>query len=272
MPHPTDQTYLLTDQYWNAENLYARIRLHKRFSLNKYGWSRWVFDQITAPPESNILELGCGPAILWQQNLDRLPEQWHITLSDFSPGMLQEAQQRLHDAGRPFTFQIIDAQSIPYDDASFDIVIANHMLYHVPDLARALVEIRRVLRPAGRLYASTIGEMHMQEVDELIRHVVPGTGRWGIRVKASFTLEKGRELLSPYFSHITLKRYEDALVVTEAEPLIAYVLSGAAKAVLTGDRLSAFSSLVEQELAAHGAIRISKESGLFEASGIRKLP
>ncbi len=78
MPQPTDQTYLLTDQYRNAANLCARIRLHKRFSLNKYSWSRWVFDQITAAPESNILELGCGPGILWLQNLGgREGDAWH---------------------------------------------------------------------------------------------------------------------------------------------------------------------------------------------------
>jgi ubiquinone/menaquinone biosynthesis C-methylase UbiE len=271
MPQPTDQTYLLNDQYRNAANLYARIRLHKRFSLNKYSWSRWIFDQITAAPESNILELGCGPGILWLQNLDRLPEQWHITLSDFSPGMLQEAQQRLRDAGRSFAFRVIDAQSIPFAEASFDVVIANHMLYHVPELARALAEISRVLKPGGRLYASTIGETHLREIDKLIQQVVPDTGWWGNKVNTSFTLEKGREVLSPYFSQIALKRYEDVLVVTEAEPLIAYVLSGTAKAVLVGDKLNAFSNFVEQELATQGAIRITKDSGLFEASGIRKL-
>ncbi len=71
------------------------------------------------------------------------------------------------------------------------------MLYHVPELARALAEISRVLKPGGRLYASTIGETHLREIDKLIQQVVPDAGWWGNKVNTSFTLEKGREVLSP---------------------------------------------------------------------------
>ncbi len=50
-------TQFVTDQYQNAKNLNARIQLHQRFSTNKYGWHRWVFDQFSFPPQSRILEL-----------------------------------------------------------------------------------------------------------------------------------------------------------------------------------------------------------------------
>jgi len=79
------------DQYRDASNLNARIALHRRFSTNKAGWTRWVFDQLALPQECAILELGCGPADLWQQNAGCIPEGWHITLSDFSPGMVEKA-------------------------------------------------------------------------------------------------------------------------------------------------------------------------------------
>ena len=46
--------------------------------------------------------------------------------------------------------ELIDIQQIPYPDGSFDTAIANFMLYHVPDLPRAIGEVRRVLRPGGR--------------------------------------------------------------------------------------------------------------------------
>src|SRR5712692_2449028 len=94
MFEPDQQQYLLTKQYKNAANLNARIALHRRFSMNKYEFQRWVFDQFSIHAE-------------------RIPEKWDITLSDFSPGMLQEAQQNLAGIGRHFTFQRIDAQSIP---------------------------------------------------------------------------------------------------------------------------------------------------------------
>ncbi len=56
-------------------------------------------------------------------------------------------------------FKEIDAQSIPFEDETFDAVIANHMLYHVPDRPKAIAEIKRVLKPGGRLIATTIGKI-----------------------------------------------------------------------------------------------------------------
>jgi ubiquinone/menaquinone biosynthesis C-methylase UbiE len=92
MSQISNQNYLLHDQYKDSSNFSARVELHRRFSTNKYGWHRWVFDHIKAAPDSNVLELGCGPGLLWRANRDRIPDDWHITLSDFSPGMLQEAR------------------------------------------------------------------------------------------------------------------------------------------------------------------------------------
>src|SRR5258706_10720793 len=145
-----DQDYLLNQQYRDASNLNARIQLHVRFSQNTYGWHRWVFDQLKASPQSRVLELGCGPGRLWSENAARIPPGWEITLSDFSPGMIAEAQRNLASAGHSFAFERVDAQSIPFADASFDMVIANHMLYHVPGRPEALAEIPRVLRSGWR--------------------------------------------------------------------------------------------------------------------------
>ena len=102
----SDRSYLLHTQYKNAANLNARAALHHRFSTNKYGWLRWVFDRIQSPAGGRILEIGCGPAYLWRENLDRLPVDWEITLSDFSPGMLKAAQQNLKNHEQCFNFEI----------------------------------------------------------------------------------------------------------------------------------------------------------------------
>ncbi len=270
MADMTNPSYLLNEQYKDATNLNARIRLHARFSTNKRGWHRWLFDQFRIAPGSRILELGCGPGKLWQSNLDRIGDDWQITLSDFSAGMLQEAQKKLSQSQHHFTFQIIDAQAIPFEDASMDVVIANHMLYHVPDRPKALAEIRRVLKPEGRFYASTIGDTDLHEVFELIGRVDRAYAQK--RRRNPFTLESGAEQLAHWFASITLYRYEDALVVTETEPLIDYILSGAAKAVFVEEKLQRLRNLLNQELAAHKAIYITKDSGLFEAFGIPGRP
>ena len=104
-----------------------------------------------------ILELGCGNAAMWKKHVGALPEGCELLLTDLSDGMLEEAQRQLgkHERVR---YAQVDAMDILCGDARFDAVIANMMLYHVPDIDRALAEIRRVLKPDGWFACATNGE------------------------------------------------------------------------------------------------------------------
>ena len=266
MTERTDQDYLLNEQYKDASNLNARIQLHQRFSTNTEDWYRWLFDHFTIPEGAHILELGSGSAMLWKQNLDRIPADWQIALSDLSAGMLDEASKNVGD-GTAFTFEVVDAQAISFDAEIFDTVIANHMLYHVPDQARALAEVRRVLKPDGRFYAATNGEGHLHEIDEFVAHILPTTT--DTSSGSSFTLENGVKLLSRYFANVQLYRFENGLRITEVEPIIAYIRSTRVGATIVGDKLDTLRALLEQEIAKHGAIAVTKSTGLFEAFGKR---
>jgi ubiquinone/menaquinone biosynthesis C-methylase UbiE len=271
MSELSNQHYLLTNQYNNAQKLEARIQLHRLFSTNRYSWFRWVFDHFALPPQSSLLELGCGPGYVWSRNADRIPEQWQITLSDFSPGMLQEARQNLQAMHRPFMFKQVDAQAIPFGNESFDAVIANHMLYHVPDGAKALAEIHRVLKPGGVFYAATNGRDNMHKLRGITTSLVPSaTAMWGEISQDqtqpySFYLETGGAELAPWFSPVTIHHYEDALVVTEVQPLIAYILSTPIATLFSDELIQHAIDIVQSEIDEKGAIHIRKVSGLFEA-------
>ncbi len=274
MPNLNDSTYLLKKQYRDASNLNARIALHRRFSTNSYDWFRWVFDHFDTPPAARVLELGCGPADLWRKNLHRIPEGWDITLSDFSPGMLEKAQANLADSAIPFHFQRINTQDIPYADATYDVVIANHMLYHVPDRELALSEIRRVLKPGGRFYATTVGAGHMVELRQLVarfagdaKHTGDTNNPWRKENRPTFTLENGADQLSPYFEDVQVLIFEDNLVVTETEPLIDYIRSMSSHSGFTERIYTEMFAFVDGEIAARGSIQITKSSGLFIARG-----
>jgi len=141
-------------------------------------------------------------------------------------------------------------------------VIANHMLYHVPHREQALQEIKRILKPGGNLYAATNGRDHLRELDELIAQVIPPTA-WD-RSSLDFRLENGQEQLSAYFSEVTRHLYQDGLVVTEVEPLLAYSLSMWSAELIT-ENIAQLVQLLKRELEAEGAIHITKSSGLFEA-------
>ena len=263
----TEQTYLRDQQYKDDANLNARAQLHIRFRTNPYPWMRWVFDQVAAPSDARIhariLELGCGPGMLWRENADRIPANWRVTLTDYSPGMLTQAQANLGMS--QFEYQPCDAQAIPFGDAAFDVVIANHMLYHVPDIGRAVREIRRVLKPGGTVYAATNGRGHMRQLHALAETFESGALA-DVWPALSFTLENGAGWLSPQFGHIELRRYTNELRVTEPAAIVAYILS---MNLGQPDHVrQALLNDVREQMPADGAFTISIETGLFVASAI----
>ncbi len=259
-------------QYRDASNLDARIALDRRFGTDDKPLPRWIFEQLDLPPDARILELGCGPGLLWTENRGRVPAEASVTLTDASAGMVREAEGRL-GPDRRFRFLVADAQEIPFEDGTFDAVVANHMLYHVPDVSRALSEAARVLRPGGRLYAATNGEGHMRELGPMRQVLDPShPPDAATKEPPAFSLEKGKALLSLLFSEVSLRRRGGALCVTEAEPLVAYLLSGATAAAAAGEPAAEFSRRVPglaarrgRELDLHGVIRITTDPGLFAA-------
>jgi ubiquinone/menaquinone biosynthesis C-methylase UbiE len=161
---------------------------------------------------------------------------------------------------------LADAQAIPCADASFDCVIANHMLYHVADIPKAMADIHRVLRPGGRFYAATNGADHLLELKALLAEagIHPDGGEGWTAVIRSFSLENGAEQLTPRFPDVRLHRYEDALEVTEVDPLVAYVAS-MISVETSEDDLARFRAVAQARLARDGSIHIGKDAGLFIA-------
>ena len=265
MSRATNQQYLQDDQYQDASNLNARIALHQRFGTSKIAWHRWVFDQFDLPPDARVLELGCGPGQLWVQNLDRLPAGWQVTLSDFSLGMVEQARRNLAESTHPFAFDQFDAQVIPFADDSFDAVVANHMLYHVPDRQKTYAEVSRVLKPAGLFYAATNSRDNMRQIAELEADFGIAGSLRAFMASADFFLEKGGAELEAWFPGVSLRRQDEALLVTEAQPLIDYILSGADKTTLTGEKLEGLRAAIEREIQEKGAFCIDKLTGLFVA-------
>ena len=269
MNRRTDQEYLRGDQYLDAKNLNARIDLHRRFSTNHSNWFRWVFDQFQQPADATILELGCGPGLLWKQNQERLPEDWQIHLSDFSPGMLREASQNIRGISQSIFLCTLDAQEIPYLSSTFDLVIANHMIYHIPDRPKAFSEIHRVLKPAGRFIAATNGLHHMEEIRDLLSRLDPDFANrtdhaFGVN---EFTIENGEAQLSQWFPNIQVVPFAGSLEVTEVAPMIAYILSmsAASEIPISSQQIQLLHHYLEREIAIGGSFHITKSTALFIA-------
>jgi ubiquinone/menaquinone biosynthesis C-methylase UbiE len=261
---------LQQDQYANAGNFNARIYLHQMFSTNKYPWPCWVFDQFIKKEQASVLELGGGNGLLWTVNAQRIPALWDIVVTDLSPGMLEEAKSKLQGVSERFCFEVMDAGHIDYPDGTFDLVIANHMLYHVKDRRSALAEIKRVLKPGGVFYASTVGSRNMLEMKELVDAFNPDSSYNEAlgSIEKRFSIENGQDQLLEFFEQVQLKLYEDSLLVTEADAIVNYVLSlnglVSERLVLDPAMADRFKEYVERRMAlSNGKLHIQKSSGIF---------
>jgi SAM-dependent methyltransferase len=107
-----------------------------------------------------------------------------------------------------------DAQALPFADGSFDAALAAWMLYHVPDLDRALAELARVLRPGGRLVAVTNAEESLHELWSLLGVQGPGY---------SFHSDNGAEILGRHFRRVEAREAVGTVTFADREATQRYV-------------------------------------------------
>lgn len=259
--HMTSADQSLKTQYMDATNVSSRIKLHRDYSQNKEGWFPWLLKQIQLKPDMKVLEIGCGNGALWKENLSRLPENIHITLSDISEGMLRDAKESIGKDDR-FTYKHFDCHHIPYKDDTFDIIFANHVLFYFNDIDVVLQECKRVLKNNGSFVCSTYGKDHMKEITELVQQFDHEIVLSSEKLYEIFGLENGKAILSGYFNNITLNKYIDSIEVNEAEPLIAYIISchGNQNHILL-DHYKDFREFVEEKT--KNGFHITKDAGVF---------
>lgn len=259
-------------QYKNTENLNARVLIHEKYSTNKTPWHRWVFDLILQNNHTEIMELGCGTGLLWQNNADRIPKLLDLTLTDLSKGMLDAAKTTLKDIQISIAFNNVNIEQIPYDDNFFDCVIANHILYHVENRKKALQEISRVLESNGFFYASTIGINNMLEMKMLVTDFLGNNTYEEIlgEIGNSFSLENGKAQLLEVFDKVELHNYCDSLTINEAEPIVNYVLScnniKPGMILLDPNKKDDFHCYISEQIQKNGDIKIQKYAGMFVCS------
>lgn len=272
--HLTNMEESLASQYKDSTNINSRISLHARYSTNPVSWYSWIYDNCRISQSThNVLEVGCGNGQFWMENADKFSKRnFNVTLTDSSEGMVRDAEKNLsavkslngEKCGVNFKYEVADCENLPYGDETFDMVIANHVLFYCKDIDKACREINRVLKKGGRLIASTYGSNHMKEISNLIQKFDPRIVLAAIDLYEKFGLENGADILGNTFSGVDTKLYEDSLNVTDSQPLIDYILSchGNQNQYIV-NRYHDFTSFVEKNI--NKGFRITKNAGVFIA-------
>lgn len=165
-----------------------------------------IIAAVAAVRPSRVLEVGCG----WGELARRIAGEvdTDVIATDLSPHMVELARVGGVAA------EVADVQDLPFADGNFDVAVAAWMLYHVPDRDRALSELARVLRPGGRLVATTNSLLHLHELRELV-----GSGRSTI----AFSRESGGELLARHFSRVEREDIDGELEFADRAQVEEYV-------------------------------------------------
>ncbi len=259
----TDADYLRDKQYKDATNLNARIALHARFARADEPWYPWLASRVDWPDGGEVLEVGCGPGLLWTSIAPVLPHL-RLTLTDLSEGMLDEARSVVEpiDSVGLVATRACDAQDLPFADSSFDVVVANHMLYHVPEPTRAAAQFARVLRSDGVLMAATNGPDHLDVIAEISRQVFG----WSSLdfVDRRFGRSNGGPILARAFEDVEWHHHPGRLVCDDPDAVIAYIQSSSAGQEAGAPQLAALTQAVHDRFrTAGGVVTMTTDAGCF---------
>ena len=240
----TDRRYLTEVAYADSAKLQARrsIYAHRSPRRSMHDWARSLVDW---PSGGAVLDVGCGPGT----HLAGLDGVRAVGV-DLSFGMAREARAHAPTA-------VGDAARLPFADATFDRVLALHMLYHCPDIPATVRELRRVLQPGGVLVAVTNAADHLVELRELRRAV---TSVDPLRATERFSLENGGDVLRGAFADVRVERVDGEIAVPTASPVVDYVASTAG-----WDPAAevAFAAAVDAVIERDGAFRARTRAGAF---------
>ena len=215
----TDRDILRGDQYAAPDNLDVCSAIYAYGSR-----SHSMVDAVAAalPFELAgrcVLDVGCGPGAYSALASGAAS---YVAI-DLSHGMVAAARARYGIA----TVGVADAECLPFADNSFDVVLAMHMLYHVPDRALAISELACVVRRDGVAVVASNGAAHHRERrDAVARGYREVVGREFTRhtIDENFLLEDAPAALAPHFTTSAIS-LSDVLAVPEPEPVVRYVTS-----------------------------------------------
>lgn len=208
--------------YATDRNLRINEETRAKYAIPKVDFIRWTLGAIDWTGDEVLLDIGAGTGGHYACLVQDQPDITYFAL-DLSPNLLLN-----HPCAADHLAQG-DAMRLPFSDDSFDIVMANHVLYHLADVEAGLVEIKRVLKPDGRVLAATDSLQTLPELQVLIRRAIVLLSKNGAQANPpslpcdGFALENGTRILSRHFYAVVRHDLPCQLVFDDVEPALEYL-------------------------------------------------
>ncbi|GHB24188.1 hypothetical protein GCM10007094_10290 [Pseudovibrio japonicus] len=210
-------------QYKTSSNLRTRANLHRRYANTS--WFSWAGERMGFSEGCTVADIGCGAGWFWASNQHQLPDGLEVSLVDQSEQMVAEAKAALSklSAIKQVAGYVNQAEAMPFEDASFDVVIAMHMVYHLSDPDKALDEMRRILKPGGRLVITLNSAADLKQVYELNSRVFDVSP-----ITPSVVMAPPEEVearLAQRFQSVSKLTYQDIYAIDDVETVFATLTS-----------------------------------------------
>ncbi|MEU7907626.1 class I SAM-dependent methyltransferase [Actinoplanes sp. NPDC049118] len=207
-------------EYLSLEPLATRIRTHRRYSESPDDVEAAVRRAVALSAHDDLLDVGCGTGS-FLRDLGAGGHRGRLAGLDTSA-----AAVRALDGVAGVSACLGDAATLPFGDGSFDVVTARHMLFHVPDVAGAIAEARRVLRPGGAFGAIVNHPDVTPRVSALVAEVVAAAGVRSPGPPSSRVHSANLPgMIASAFGDVVVHRYDNALVFDRPEPVVAFAVA-----------------------------------------------
>jgi len=241
---------ILRQRLIDRSSLMAEIEFVEQLNPNK-NWYEWVFAQLDLPASARVLEIGCGEGSLWYKNKQHVPPALQATLTEVTYDLLSGAKQNLGKDFAHFEFEVMPFDVLTFDDESFDVVIANHVLFFSKNAREILAQIKRILKKGGRFYCSTITAEHLKELEELLSKYDKKLHLGKAKQLQNFGDEQANLLLTEQFDTVTSAHYVDELVINHPDMLLNYIYSIPGEMLaIASNRRKEFESYIEKAISA----------------------
>jgi SAM-dependent methyltransferase len=275
----------ILEQYKTPDRLAARVRFHQAYSLAPKQFLEWAIERIRLEGHEHVLDAGCGTGTYLFPIADRLKEKGgRIVGMDLSEGMLEQLRERAAAYENVELVQGDLQKTLPFPDESFDIVMANFVVYHVDHIPHSIRELKRVLKKGGLLLLATGSHKNLHELEQIHTECkqILGFPPEAIHVRnhySRFSIENGASFIRPHFPWFELHILYDQIRVESAEPVMEYYASGMMERgieegtelrqqipdTLMKELYHAVKKKIERIIEREGEFRMQKQTGYFVA-------